>query len=269
MSREERLYSVSQISLYLACPLKYRFQYVDQLPKAFRPAALAFGGAIHSAIEWFHRARMSGASPPLDAVLKVFEADWFAQNLDPLTFHFGETREALETKARAMLSVYLGSTNGCRPAAVEEPFALEIADPETGECLDVPFRGIVDLVEEDGTLVDLKTAARATPQDDVDRHLQLSSYALAVFLKTGEIPKLRLDVLLKTSKPRLERIPTSRSLTQLAWVAHLIQRTSWAIEEGHFFPNPSWRCNDCEYLAACQAWRGPDRPQGGTAVAVE
>ncbi len=253
---EERRYSVSQIQTYLGCPLKYRFSYVDRLPKAFRPAALAFGGSVHAAVEWFNRCRMAGEKPSLEDVLSVFEADWFAQNLDPLQFSPGETPQALESRARAMLSIYLDSSNGGRPAAVEEPFSLEIADPRTGELLDVPFRGIVDLVEADGTLVDLKTAARSTPQDDVDRHLQLSTYALAVFLRTGEIPRLRLDVLLKTSKPRLERIETSRTVEELAWVARLIQRTTWAIEEGHFFPNPSWRCQDCEYQEPCQGWRG-------------
>jgi RecB family exonuclease len=256
MPAEERRYSVSQIQTYLGCPLKYRFQYLDQLPKAFRPAALAFGGSIHSAIEWFHCARMAGATPALEEVLNVFEADWFAQNLDPLDFHPGETKEGLEGRAKAMLAVYLESANGCRPVAVEEPFSLDIADPETGEVLDVPFRGFVDLVEEDGTLVDLKTAARSMPQEDVDRHLQLSTYALAVFLRTGEIPKLRLDVLLKTAKPRLERYATSRTVQDLAWVARLIEKTARAIEDGHFFPNPSWRCAECEYFQACQKWRG-------------
>ncbi len=253
---ERRTFSLSQIQTYLGCPLKYRFQYIDQLPKAFRPAALAFGGSIHSAIEWFHRSRMSGMAPPLAEVLKVFEADWFAQNLDPLEFHPTETKESLEAKARAMLAVYLDSANGHPPVAVEEPFSLEIADPETGECLGVPFRGIVDLVEADGTVVDLKTAARSMPQDDVERHLQLSTYALAVFLRTGEIPKLRLDVLLKTSRPRLERLATSRTVQELSWTVRLIQRAVGAIEEGHFFPNPSWRCNDCEYAVPCQGWRG-------------
>jgi len=256
MRTEERRYSVSQIQTYLGCPLKYRFQYVEQLPKAFRPAALAFGGSVHAAVEWFNRARMAGEAASFEEILKIFEGDWGAQNLDPLQFSPGETKDALEHKARAMLQVYLESVNGCRPAAVEEPFSLEIADPTTGECLDVPFRGIVDLVEEDGTLVDLKTAARSTPQEDIERHLQLSTFYLAVFLRTGEIPKLRLDVLLKTSKPRLERLATSRTVEELAWVARLIQRTTWAIEEGHFFPNPSWRCSDCEYAVPCQGWRG-------------
>ena len=252
----ERRYSVSQIQTYLGCPLKYRFQYLDQLPKAFRPAALAFGGSVHSAVEWFNRVRMAGGTPPLEEILRVFEADWFAQNLDPLEFNSGESKDALAAKARTMLSVYLESESGCRPVAVEEPFSLEIADPQTGECLGVPFRGIVDLVEEDGTLVDLKTAARATSQEDVERHLQLSTYALAVFLRTGEIPKLRLDVLLKSSRPRLERLTTSRTVEELAWTARLIQRAVEAIEDGHFFPNPSWRCSGCEYAIPCQGWRG-------------
>lgn len=253
---EERHYSVSQIQTYLGCPLKYRFQYLDKLPKAFRPAALAFGGSVHAAIEWFHRGRQAGEQPLLEDVLTVFEADWFAQNLDPLEFHPGETKEGLAKKAAAMLAVYLEAQNGSRPAAVEQSFSLDLFDPETGEVLGVPFRGIVDLVEEDGTLVDLKTAARAMPQDDVERHLQLSTYALAVLLRTGEVPKLRLDVLMKTSKPRLERYETTRTVQDLAWTARLIQKTTWAIEGGHFYPSPSWRCNECEYVAPCQAWRG-------------
>jgi alkylhydroperoxidase/carboxymuconolactone decarboxylase family protein YurZ len=200
---------------------------------------------------------MEGQQPTLEQIFSMFEADWYAQNLEPLEFSTGETADSLAAKARQMLSVYMDAANGCRPAAVEHPFSLEIADPTTGECLGVPFRGIVDLVEEDGTLVDLKTAARATPQADVDRHLQLSTYALAVFLKTGKVPALRLDVLLKSSKPRLEQIGTTRTVGELAWTARLIQRTTWAIEEGHFFPNPSWRCSDCEYREPCQGWRGP------------
>jgi len=253
---EERRYSVSQISCYLGCPLKYSFQYVQQLSKAFRPAALAFGASIHSAIEWLNKARLAGAEPSLEDVYQVFEADWFAQNLDPLQFHPTDTKESLEAKARAMLEVYLAATQGSRPIAVEEGFSLDLCDPETGEVLDVPFKGFIDLVEEDGTVVDVKTAARATPQEDADRHLQLSSYALARCQRTGEIPKLRLDVLLKTRSPRLERIETSRTSAELSWTARLIERATHAIEEGHFYPSPSWRCTECEYQAPCQGWRG-------------
>jgi putative RecB family exonuclease len=51
---EARTLSISQIQSYLLCPLKYRFQYVDRIPKPWRAASLSFGSSVHSAIEWFH-----------------------------------------------------------------------------------------------------------------------------------------------------------------------------------------------------------------------
>lgn len=35
--------SYSQINVYLTCPLRYRFQYVEQIPPAFTAVSLAFG----------------------------------------------------------------------------------------------------------------------------------------------------------------------------------------------------------------------------------
>ena len=39
--------SYSQLNTFLMCPLRYRFQYVEEIPPAFKSAALAFGSAIH------------------------------------------------------------------------------------------------------------------------------------------------------------------------------------------------------------------------------
>jgi putative RecB family exonuclease len=251
-----RVLSVSQINAYLGCALKYRFQYVDKIPRPWRVAAMAFGTSVHAAVEWFHRERLAGGSPELMEVLKVFEADWYAQNTEPLVFFASESKDSLAEKAKAMLQLYVESANGVKPAAVEQPFELDLADPETGEVLEVRLRGIIDLVEEGETLVDLKTAGRTLESGSLERHLQLSTYALAHLLIHGSIPRLRLDMLLKTAKPRLERHETTRSLEELSWTARLIREVALAIETEHFFPNPSWRCTECEYFAHCQQWRG-------------
>ncbi len=253
---EPRLFSLSQIQTYLGCPLKYRFQYIDKIPKPWRASALAFGSSVHAAVEWFHKERLAGRSPPLLEVLKVFDADWYAQNMEPLVFSERESKDSLTEKGGAMLQLYVESSNGSKPIAVEQPFELELADPETGEVLDVRLRGIIDLVEEGETLVELKTAGRTLEQGGLERHLQLSTYALVFFLLRGSIPKLRLDMLLKTAKPRLERHQTSRSVEDLGWMARLIQQVALSITTEHFYPNPSWRCSECEYFAHCQAWRG-------------
>ncbi len=263
-----RVLSVSQVNAYLACPLKYRFQYVDKIPRPWRVAAMAFGSSVHAAVEWFHRERLAGRSPDLAEVLKVFDADWYAQNVEPLVFSERESKDSLAEKGRAMLQLYVESANGAKPVAVEQWFELDLADPETGEVLDMRLRGVIDLVEEGETLVDLKTAGRTLEQGGLERHLQLSTYALAFFLLHGVIPKLRLDMLLKTAKPRLERHPTTRSIEDLGWTARLIQGVAAAIETEHFFPNPSWRCTECEYFAHCQRWRGYEPPRAETLVTV-
>ncbi len=253
--------SVSQVNAYLACPLKYRFQYVDKIPRPWRVAAMAFGSSVHAAVEWFHRERLAGRSPELTEILKIFDADWYAQTIEPLVFSERESKDFLAEKGRAILQLYVESANDVRPVAVEQPFELDLADPETGEVWDIRFRGIIDLVEEDETLVDLKTAGRTLESGGLERHLQLSTYALAYFLVHGSIPKLRLDMLLKMTKPRLERHPTTRSVADLSWTAQLIREVALAIQTEHFFPNPSWRCSECEYFAHCQRWRGEENQQ--------
>lgn len=265
---QRRVLSISQVNCYLGCPLKYRFQYVDQIPRPWRVAAMAFGSSVHAAVEWFHKERLAGRSPELTQVLQVFDADWYAQNTEPLVFSERESREGLAEKGRAMLQLYVESTNDAKPVAVEQWFELDLADPETGELLDVRLRGVIDLVEEGDVLVDLKTAGRTLESGGLDRHLQLSTYALAFLLLRGQIPKLRLDMLLKTTKPRLERHETTRSLEDLGWTARLIREVSLAIETEHFFPNPSWRCTECEYFAHCQQWRGTWPLQQDELIAV-
>jgi putative RecB family exonuclease len=244
------------VNAYLGCPLKYRFQYIDEIPPPWRAAALAFGSSIHAAVEWFHTARLDGKTPTAEEVIAIFDADWFAQNLEPLVFSDKDSKEVLTEKGREMIRVYVAESNGKLPKFIEQRFEIDLVDPSTGEAFDIRLRGIIDLVEEDDLLVDLKTAARTIEDGGLERHLQLSTYALAFYLTFGLVPRLRLDMLLKTKTPRLERHETTRTVEDLGWTAQLIAGVARAIESRQFYPSPSWRCTECEYFAHCQAWRG-------------
>src|SRR6266571_7142834 len=114
--------SVSQVNAYLACPLKYRFQYIDKIPRPWRVAAMAFGSSVHAAVEWFHRERLAGRTPELETILEVFDADWYAQNTEPLVFSEKESKDSLAEKGGAMLQLYVESANGVKPVAVEQGF---------------------------------------------------------------------------------------------------------------------------------------------------
>src|SRR5438034_7591329 len=90
-----RPFSISQIQTYLLCPLKYRFTYIDRIPKPWRSASLSFGSSVHAALEWFHKERLAGRNPSSPEVLAVFEGDWYAQNLEPLVFPEKESKDEL------------------------------------------------------------------------------------------------------------------------------------------------------------------------------
>ena len=98
--------SKSQISLYMECSLKYRFQYVDELPRPFKSSGLAFGSCIHSTIEWLHKQKMRGNSISLERLYKILKADWPSLKADTTIFYKdGETEDLLLLKAKEILNI--------------------------------------------------------------------------------------------------------------------------------------------------------------------
>jgi putative RecB family exonuclease len=263
--------SVSQINLYLMCPLKYRFTYVDQLPRPFKPANLALGSAVHSALGWWHRQRIDGIDPEGEEVARVFAADFNAQKVDTIAFGNGGSEEQLVERGRKMLAVYLREYFGGPATAVEMPFRVPLVDKETGETLDLPLDGIIDLVEENDTVCELKTAGRSFSLLDVEQHLQLTAYHYAYEWLYKRSPRLRLDCLLRISNPRLESRQTERSHDDTVRFFHITKAVLQAIHGWVFYPRPGWQCAECEYHTLCQKWRiysnlgidTPDDSEGG------
>src|SRR5262245_42081296 len=97
--------SASHLTLYLTCSLKFRFQYIDKLPRLFKSANQVFGLAMHAALQWLHVEMKSGRKPPLDEVLRVYEADWHAQTVEgsAVFFNDGDSRDMFLVKGKELL----------------------------------------------------------------------------------------------------------------------------------------------------------------------
>jgi putative RecB family exonuclease len=109
--------------------LKYKYQYIDPIPKPFKPSGLAFGSAIHSAIEWFHKERMKKREVSLEKLLKIFESDWFSQKVDTqIQYKDGEDEMKLLLTRKEMLGIYY-----CSPVdeskGAEVPFYVPLLNP--------------------------------------------------------------------------------------------------------------------------------------------
>ena len=258
--------SPSQLFLYLTCSLKYRFQYVDRLPKPFRAAAAALGSSIHKALEWLHKERKQGRNPALADLLRTFEADWYGQTVGLELRWDEEPEEKLLLKAKELLSQY-----HCLPArAVQDAevhFQVPLVNPATGEALDLPLRGVIDLIEADGAIVEFKSPQRKPPETDLPDNLQLTAYSYAYELLFGKPPKeLRRVSLVRTKTPKIETQITGREKRDYERLFHIAKEALKGIRAGVFVPNRGcFLCADCEFFQDCQEWTGNEEVSDGHA----
>jgi hypothetical protein len=107
--------SYSAISTYQQCPLKFKFRYLDQLPEDAVSAALVFGGAIHSAVEFHFNELMAGNEPPdLDTMLYAYQEAWQSRDENNVRFGKSEDINSLGRLAERMLAAFRDS-DACLP----------------------------------------------------------------------------------------------------------------------------------------------------------
>jgi len=251
--------SVSQINLYLLCSLKYRFQYLDELPKPFRSAALCFGSAIHAALAWYHNQEVSGNGVTLEKLCKIFEADWYAQQLEAkVLFDSAETRTGLSILAREILGLYFAQPQK-KIQGSEVAFTIPLVHPTTGEKLPLNLEGFIDLISGEDTVVEFKTSGQALNARDAENHLQLTAYSYAYqAIHHRPAKRLRLVDFVKARKPKMIVLDTKRTTEDHARFFHLAKTVLSGIRNCIFFPRTGFWCRDCEYAPQCKAWKGND-----------
>lgn len=249
--------SASQINLYLQCSLKYRYQYIDLIPRPFKSSGLAFGSVMHSALEWLHKEKLKGNGVTLDRLYKIFESDWFSLKVESEIFYKdGEDEMKLLVMGKELLGLYFDSpVNGVMGAEV--PFHLPLKNITTGEELGVRFEGIIDLIEADDVIVEFKTSGRSIDPQSLDDYIQLTAYAYAYRLLFGKEPsKIKIFNFIKARTPRMAILETTREKKDYERLYYLAQKVLEGIMAGYFFPRTSYLCKDCEYSGLCKKWKG-------------
>jgi putative RecB family exonuclease len=247
--------SYSQISTYLMCGLRYRFQYVDLIPPAFTASSLVFGQAIHEAVGAFYQQHLIGDKLRPDEMVDVYRQAWLSRDGAEIRFFNGDNENTLLEKARRMLAVFHESFDpSTQVLGIEEFFEVQLA-PEVP-----PLHGYIDLIEQTSegriTVADLKTCAKKLSASQAHSNLQLTAYAVAA----GELGfdpdelTLRLDCVTKTKNPELVRHETTRTQEQRARFVKLVKHIWQAIERHAFFPREDWQCGQCAWAKPCAGW---------------
>jgi putative RecB family exonuclease len=248
--------SASQLSCYVSCPRKFYLQYSAQVEPEFRSTALALGSALHSAVGWWFEEKLAGRTPTLEGADRIFVSDLLAEcSLGNIRWK-DATPESLESDGLRYLRVYLERFGDLAVRAVEEPFNIELVHPETGELVsERNLKGYIDLVLEDERIIELKTSRSAWSDLELIRHLQVGALAAVGNALHGGPADVEVHAILKQKRqPRVEVYAISRGEPATRWWFEAVRAIEGAIADGHFAPNPTPRCGECEYEKACAAW---------------
>jgi DNA helicase-2/ATP-dependent DNA helicase PcrA len=233
--------SASDLSLYLTCPLKYKFARVFGIPQ--EPTInQRFGILIHNVLERFHKEPPEHGEDGLRALNHLFETGWRRTG-------FGSTDDELQfrDRAREALRLYWERERVAEgePVWLERKFDFKVGEHHV--------RGRVDRVDRlpdgDYELIDYKTGERKT-EAELENDLQLALYRLAareawdIEASTGSYYYvLDADKVAAPTKPD---------------DAERVERTVLQVGEGilsqDFEPRPSPTvCSWCDYRLICPA----------------
>lgn len=251
MPRAPDHFSVSQLTLYLQCPRKYRFRYIDGCLPEHRAPAMLLGSAVHSGVAWWWGERQEGREPPLESVLRIFRADWTAAITDPVPVAWdGQTPKEARNLGEGLVRLFVERfALEPVPEAVEARFEVPLRDPATGQEVGLPLVGYLDFAQG-GTLYELKTCARKTSPSNWS--LQLAAYAWASEQTTGRPPQVRVVELIKTKEPKIEVLDAHVSPKDLLFFLEVATEAIQSIRSHAFHPNPGWYCASCEYRHGCR-----------------
>jgi len=239
---------------YLSCSLRFWFERVACIAKPTTPA-LHLGKAVHAALQSFHLARWRGGDDSVEAVADAYEQAFLRLEREegPVNFDDAAEREKCRQDGLRVVAAYLDSPEAMK----EKPRAVEVMLKEDIPGLSVPLTGAMDLVENNFTPVDFKSAAaRPDAAHAADLHeVQLVSYQLLLEAIGESPPSLDLVFLVKTKKPQVIRVQSPPAdAHRKRRVTALLETAAEGIASGRHHPQPGLQCTWCQYRSACKAW---------------
>lgn len=259
-------WSYSAISQYLRCPLQFYFERVVRIPRTTIGSGMLLGSAMHNALALYHHYLQRGEAVKWQQIQQELFETWLVREREqPVDYKPQESRDDLLELGASLLKLYLEEPPPTNIVSIEQRLIVPLRNSD-GEFLETPLVAFTDLVtREEGTLKvnEFKTSGRAYGESEVETSLQATCYVNAVWESAGEWPTVEFAVLVKTKTPKLQRVKTSRSETDLGRLGDLVENVERGVSNRVFYPveNPL-NCSTCSYRRECRAWK-PERSQTG------
>jgi len=231
--------SASAIEIYEQCPLRFKLEREWNLPRDV-PASLHYGAAMHRVLLTFYDAQRFGRQLADAELLETFRADLASAGIADRYQYDLYLRQGIE-----QLQQFLELARQAPPPEVlqtEKRFEFQVSGAK--------LTGRVDRIDRSGSdavdIVDYKTG-KPRLQEDADKSLQLSLYALAAKEVWGQ----RAAHLIFYNLENNTSVCTTRSDADLETAKRRVEDVAEAIAEGKFPAKPGYQCTLCPYRNLC------------------
>jgi DNA helicase II / ATP-dependent DNA helicase PcrA len=230
--------SASSIQHYETCPLQFKLEREWRIPSEVS-AALQYGASMHRVLRTYYDSVRAGR-PKSEADL----IDQLLADLADAGFADHYQRELYEQKGTAELREFLASS-GQEQAEVlhtEENFSVKVGPTNLVGRVDR-----IDRVSGDTVVITDYKTGRPRSQEDADKSLQLSIYALAAREKWGYHAERMVFHNLEGST----QVSTGRSGADIDAAKVRVEEIAGKIAAGKFEPTAGMHCTWCAYRVLC------------------
>jgi len=245
--------SPSQTKTLIGCAAKWYFKYVRGLPDV-GGGALALGRAVHKVAKIAMQfKKLSKRDLPLAEAQKSFRLAFGGELAsEKVQLRDDESAVELEATGEALVNIWMTQV-----APQVQPKLIE--QEVWGEIGGVHVRGFVDLVDQHGTIIDLKSVRNTPSGVDPDQVFQVATYRRLLPEASG---RGRIDVLVKNKTPKLVQLEFEVEESDLRFVDTMYPLARDVIRAGLYMPNRTHpRICGRKY---CSFWRACEAEFGGT-----
>lgn len=248
--------SYSSISLFLTCGKAWKYRYIDKVQAAPSPN-LIIGSCVHDTVEKIIGDRSLGIEvgniPKIahQIITEQLEKEDAINNTPEAENIRNEVLRLVEAPLiKSGINPIRAKVDEDGPM-IERKVTLEI--PE----VDLPVIGYIDIILDDGTPADFKTASRSWTQEKAEHELQPVFY-LGAMGQMGWPVNWRFKhlVMVKNKTPKFQMFEHEHKPIEVFRLCENVQKVWKSINDGSFLPAApgSWKCSPkmCEYWAECQ-----------------
>ena len=246
--------SPSQVRCFMDCQARWWFKHRLRYPDPSN-GNLALGRAVHAALgQNFAQKVETYEDLPITGVAALFREAWAAE-CEQTEFRDDEEPAELAAFGQVLVAKYLDKVSPLiQPAAVE--IRVE------GEIGGVRVQGWIDLLDVNGRIIDIKTAARKPGLVGQEHRFQIATYAQ---LTAGANGEARIDTLVKTKTPSLVTQSFTITAQDILATRALYPLAQRIMRSEMYMPNRlSLMCS----RRHCSFWRHCEREWGGEVPAA-